>query len=231
MTARYCFVLSRPVGASLEAFSQALLGPTQKAIERFNASALTIDVALPPESGAALNAKRDGDGAILSGIVHATLAERADALAMMAVLDPTLKYVDGYAVSQDIPRDYERDWELGTPSPGVRQVTLLRPKPGLSQEDFMEHWHGKHGPLALEVHPIWRYDRNAVLDGLTEHTPPLSGIVALHFRELADATDPKRLYGGDDANITRIYEDVSSFLDMRTLRVMLMREHVFAAES
>jgi hypothetical protein len=230
MTQRYCFVLSRPVGASLEAFSQALLGPTAKALERFRPLALSIDVALPPDSGAALNAKREGDGAILSGLVSATLAERGDALAMMGVLDPTGKYVDGYAVSQDIPRDYERTWELGTPSPGVRQVTFLRPKPGLAQADFMEHWHGKHGPLALEIHPIWRYDRNAVLNGLTEHTPSLAGIVALHFRELADATDPKRLYGGDDANMGRIYEDVRSFLDMSTLRVMLMREHVLITE-
>lgn len=230
MTQRYQFVLSRPVGASLEAFSQALLGPTAKALERFRPLALTIDVALPPESGAALNAKREVDGAILSGVVSVTLSDGADALALMNVLDPTGKYVDGYAVSQDIPRDYERTWELGTPSPGVRQVTLLRPKPGLAQADFMEHWHGKHGPLALEIHPIWRYDRNAVLKGLTEHTPPLSGIVALHFRELLDVTDPKRMYGGDDANMRRIFEDVSSFLDMKTLRVMLMREHVIAAE-
>lgn len=229
MTQRYIFVLSRPVGASLEAFSQALLGPTQKALERFRPLALTIDVALPPDSGAALNAKREVDGAILSGLVSVTLSDSADALALMNVLDPTGKYVDGYAVSQDIPRDYERTWELGTPSPGVRQVTLLRPKPGLAQADFMEHWHGKHGPLALEIHPIWRYDRNAVLNGLTEHTPPLSGIVALHFRELLDVTDPSRMYGGDTANMGRIFEDVSSFLDMKTLRVMLMREHVITA--
>ena len=42
--------------------------------------------------------------------------------------------------------------------------------------------------------------------------------------------DDDRLDGGDDANMARIFEDVSSFLDMRTLRVMLMREHVFATE-
>ena len=75
MTQRYQFVLSRPVGASLEAFSQALLGPTAKALERFRPQALTIDVALPPDSGAALNAKREGDGAILSGLVSATLLD------------------------------------------------------------------------------------------------------------------------------------------------------------
>ena len=75
MTQRYCFVLSRPVGASLEAFSQALLGPTAKALERFRPLSLSIDVALPPDSGAALNAKREGDGAILSGLVSATLAD------------------------------------------------------------------------------------------------------------------------------------------------------------
>ena len=49
MTQRYCFVLSRPVGASLEAFSQALLGPTAKALERFRPLSLSIDVALPPD--------------------------------------------------------------------------------------------------------------------------------------------------------------------------------------
>jgi hypothetical protein len=230
MTQRYCFVLHRPAGASLEAFSQALLGPTQKALGRFNPSALSIDVAIETERGQTLTTTRDSDNAIFSGLVSATLTERADALAMMAVLDPTGEYVDGYAVSQDIPRDYELTWELGTPSPGVRQVTLLNPKRGLAQSDFMEHWHGKHGPLALEIHPIWRYDRNAIVSALNEKTTRRAGIVALHFRELEDATDPMRLFGGDSANIKRIQEDVSAFLDMGSLVVALMREHVFVTE-
>ena len=70
-------------------------------------------------------------------------------------------------VARKRQRDYERTWALGAPSPGVRQLTLLRPKPELGDDDFMAHWHGVHGPLAMRIHPIWRYDRNVVEAAVT----------------------------------------------------------------
>ena len=225
---RYVFALYRPHGAHLDAFRAGLLGATKDAILKLEPSALSIDVALPAEMGGfGLNAKRDSDDARLSAIVSATFGDPAKALELRGLLDPTATYVDGYAVTQDVPRDYERDWELGEVSPGVRQVTLLRPKPGLEYAEFLEHWHGTHGPLALEIHPIWRYDRNVIDKALNADAAPIAGFVALHFRELEDAIETDRLYGGDEANVKRIQEDVASFIDMKTIVVVLMEERVY----
>ena len=34
----------------------------------------------------------------------------------------------------------------------------------LTQATFMKRWHEGHTPLSLELHPLWNYNRNVVLE-------------------------------------------------------------------
>ncbi|HXX48826.1 MAG TPA: EthD domain-containing protein, partial [Myxococcota bacterium] len=102
----------------------------------------------------------------------------------------------------------------------------------LGREEFIARWHGSHTPLSLEVHPLWRYVRNAVARPLSAGAPPYAGIVEEHVRELADLTDPARFYGGAErmaANMRRILEDARSFLDLERVASVVTSEYILSS--
>lgn len=71
---------------------------------------------------------------------------------------------------------------LGTRSPGVKLVCPVRRRPDLSHDEFVEHWLGRHVPLALRHHPgLSRYVTN-VVNGRPDGSPAdWDGIAELHF--------------------------------------------------
>jgi len=70
---------------------------------------------------------------------------------------------------------------LGTRSPGVKIVGLVRRPAGMHHEAFVEHWLTRHVPLALVHHPgLHKYVTNVVDERLGD-APEWDGIAELHF--------------------------------------------------
>lgn len=136
--------------------------------------------------------------------------------------------VSGYRVVESVPRDYERDWPEGAPTPGVGLLTLFSRRPGQDQEAFLRAWHGGHTPLSLEIHPIWRYERNLVESVILEGSPPHDGIVEEHFRQREDLLSPPRFFGGAARmlpNMLRVALDIRRFIHLPGLESYLVSEH------
>jgi uncharacterized protein (TIGR02118 family) len=55
--------------------------------------------------------------------------------------------VEGYAQKQR-----PMNWGAGSPSPGRKNVFLVRRRPGCTAEAFRDHWLSRHVPLALRHH-------------------------------------------------------------------------------
>jgi hypothetical protein len=154
-------------------------------------------------------------------------AEVEDALA------PVAPRLAGYLVTESVPRDFDRrGWPDGARTPGVVLMTVFEKPARLTTEEFLARWHGSHTPLSLLIHPLWRYVRNVVARPLTKDAPALMGIVAEHFRSAEDLTDPMRFYGGQGsketmrANMQRVLEDVSTFLDLERTQSWVMSEYI-----
>jgi len=132
----------------------------------------------------------------------------------------------GYLVTESILRDYQkRDWAPGEPSPGIALVTTF-PKPDSIDDDtFYARWHGSHGPLSLELHPLTRYVRNAVARVLTPGAPAFRAIVSESVASAADAADVEVFYGGRE-NRKRIIADLLSFAEIESLSTVVMREYI-----
>lgn len=169
--------------------------------------------AFPGASPVVLVGARHGEGAEGDGRLLRWLGEAGDRLAV-------------YEVDEALPLDHERTWPDGEASPGAKQVTLFRRKPGMTDEAFLSYWHEQHTPLAMRIHPLWRYSRCVVRRAVSPGAPTYEGIVELHFRALEDITDPMRLFGGDVKNVRVIQKDVAQFIDMATISVTVTREHV-----
>jgi len=226
MTPKHMFLLYRPPEKAAEPIHERLLGGVADAVIGAGARKVTVNVAdtkLP-----SLRPNRD-DGASLTAMVSVWGIEDSALPQLCQTLDPTGSYAAGYRVSEATPLDYDHKGRHGSRSPGVVQVTCLRRRPGMNRAAFIEHWHRRHTPLALRVHPLWRYGRNVVDEAITRDAPAHEGLVELHFRHAEDLTDVERLYGGDRANAQVIAEDVRTFIDMQTIQVTPMSEYVFGS--
>lgn len=174
--------------------------------------------------------RRREDGSKVAATVTLRLLDgqdpRSSAAQLGAALRPACSFLAIYRQQVALPRAYERSWPDGQPSPGLKQISLIRRKPGMTLEAFLRHWHLTHTPLALEVHPLWSYVRGVVCEALTPDAPDYDGIVELHFRHVEDVTDMQRFYGGDSANMARIASDVQSFIDLSRIELVHATERV-----
>lgn len=155
--------------------------------------------------------------------------------AWRSIADATTLRWAAYRVQESTPLRYPRDWVDGQRSPGAVLLSLFRPRSGLSQQRFLDVWHGEHTPLALRIHPLWNYVRNVVDEPLSPQAPPFAGIVEEHFQQQGDILDPRRFFGGSDRpdalrgevvrNMARVALHTRTFLDLGSVQNYLLREY------
>lgn len=107
---------------------------------------------------------------------------------------------DGYLVTESVPQIEPVAAPVGVRSPGLTHLTWF-PKPArLTDEEFFHGWHDVHTPSSFALHPRRDgYVRDAVARALTPGAPAVRAIVSEHFPEVADYTDPARLFGSPEA--------------------------------
>jgi len=118
---------------------------------------------------------------------------------------------------QPLPADSEAyrveerpQWDHG--GERVARVAFVRRAPGLSREEFADHWTNVHSPLARKHHPVLiRYVQNIVVESLTPDAPEVDGIAELGFRSVHDVHE--RMYDSP-AGAEIIRRDVRRFLDV-----------------
>jgi len=219
------YLLRKRDADSIEGFRDELLNACGRFLER-GVRGLSVNVA---DLGAQAQPSPLwlGDGKTLS----ASLSLWLDSLDQRGPLEELLLAASGrvwgYLVTESVPIEYpDRDWADGGKSPGVTLVTAF-PKPSrLSDEEFYGHWHGSHTPLSLEIHPFWRYVRNAVARRITPEGPPYRGIVEERVRDIEDVIDIVRLFRGKAENFARGIEDVNRFIDQSDISCSLMSEYI-----
>ncbi|CAJ1582691.1 EthD domain-containing protein [[Mycobacterium] wendilense] len=108
--------------------------------------------------------------------------------------------VAGYLVTESVPLRAP-EVELGSRTPGLANVALLRRPPELDEPTWRTRWHRDHTPVAIETQATFGYTQNAVVRALTPDAPAVAAIVEELFP--ADAvTDLKAFFGAaDDADL------------------------------
>lgn len=95
-----------------------------------------------------------------------------------------------YATTEYVHRQPMPPAPLGCRSPRVKLICPIRRKPGLSHQEFVDHWLNEHRPLALEHHPgLVGYVANVVEEAVSEDAPALDGIGELYFDSPASLRD------------------------------------------
>jgi hypothetical protein len=131
-----------------------------------------------------------------------------------------------YLVAESVPQEYARiDWPDGERSPGVTLFAMLKRRPTVPAPEFYERWLA-HTQISLEIHPLTRYHRNAVLRKVSGSGDFWDGIVEERVACLDDL-DPARFYT-DEAAKQRTVDDLLVFVDLPAggMRVSLLDEYI-----
>jgi hypothetical protein len=133
-----------------------------------------------------------------------------------------------FKVEEALPVAYEKTWPNGEPTPGTCLLTLFHRKPGIGYDTFIHRWHNGHTPLSLKTHPLWNYNRNVVLQKISDHPAWYDGIVEEQTRTRAELMNPFKFFGNGTeiiGNMFAVYKDVNSFLDYKKIETYLANEY------
>ncbi|MGE0485448.1 MAG: EthD domain-containing protein [Gammaproteobacteria bacterium] len=111
------------------------------------------------------------------------------------------------------------------PAGGVKNIELVRRRPGMPVADFQRYWREVHGPLGAAIPTVERYVQNhARASSYREGSePPLDGLALTWF---ADTAAMRASAASPEYALTRADED--NFLDA-PLDFIITHEHVIVA--
>jgi hypothetical protein len=137
-------------------------------------------------------------------------------------------FAGAFKVEEAIPVSYEKTWKDGQATPGTCLLTLFHRKPGIDYDNFIHRWHNSHTPLSLKLHPLWNYNRNVVLQTVSENPSWYDGIVEEQTRTRAELLNPFKFFGNGLeilGNMLKVYTDTKSFLDYKRIETYLAMEY------
>jgi hypothetical protein len=219
----------RPDQSALE-FTRALLGevaPRLSPLARAPLSVLVADAHAEAVQKARITHMEDP----IAGMIGAWLDSVDERGALEAALEPHVARLAGYLVTESVPlRNTTHRAPPGERTPGITMLTCIEKPDRLAYEEWIETWHGRHSPLALEIQCTYLYVRNVVARALTTDAPRWRGLVEEGFPSEA-VTDPMRWYmaAGDPAklreNLGRMLASVRSFLDIERVESHPLSEY------
>lgn len=136
-------------------------------------------------------------------------------------------FIGGYQVEEALPVSYSKTWDDRVATPGECLLTLFHRKPALDPKTFIHRWHEGHTPLSLKLHPLWNYNRNVVLNKVTENSLWYDGIVEEQFRNASDLLNPFVFFGPPlkvPLHMMQVWRDTKSFIDMKRIETYLTTE-------
>ena len=137
-------------------------------------------------------------------------------------------FAGAFTVEEALPVSYEKTWADCEHTPGVCLLTLFHRKPGIGYDTFIHRWHNGHTPLSLRLHPLWNYNRNVVLQKISEHPEWFDGIVEEQTCTRSELLNPFKFFGNPleiVGNMIAVYTDIKSFLDYKRIETYLAMEY------
>jgi uncharacterized protein (TIGR02118 family) len=106
----------------------------------------------------------------------------------------------------------------------VKSCSLLRRKPGLTQEEFLRYWKEKHGPLAAKVVPgLRKYIQNHPVK-IPGYECDIDGIAEIWWDNIEGLQNFLAWRQTPEAKV--LMEDESKFIDKSRMERFLAVEYV-----
>jgi hypothetical protein len=156
------------------------------------------------------------------------LEDAADRMKAEEALSQQVRQIAGYLVLESRPMIHR--YTKGERSPGMKQITCIARRPDLSQEDFIEIWHGDHCQVAIETQSTFGYVRNEIFRSLAPDAPGQWTAFVEESFPIEALVDPKVFYDARSEadlqrNAERMQQSCARFLDFEALEVTYTSEY------
>lgn len=230
---RYIFILWRASDVSVQQFEKKLFDGITTQLRTYNSPNMRYWVTDNTIESMTLRSHPREDGAEVAAVISMELVGELAAKNIVKQLQRYVSFVAAYKVNNSLPLDYTKTWGDGDVSPGVVSMSFFQRKGDQNKQAFKNYWFCSHTPFALDIHPLWRYERNTVVESITANAPAFDGIVPLHMQSDAGLEDFSQFFGADGnnaiSNALRIQIDVTNFIDMEKIEATAMREYVMTS--
>ncbi len=147
-----------------------------------------------------------------------------------AIGEHTLRFA-GYLVTESEPIvNAKYPPVIGERTFGMAQVVFLQRPRRLSEQQWLEIWHGSHTQVAIETQSTFGYRQNVIARPLTYAAPPFDAVIEEHFPP--EAMDSQHaFYAAEDdatlaANSKAMLESCVRFIDFDKIDVIPTSEYV-----
>ena len=169
------------------------------------------------------------DSAVISAVFSINETDPDSLIEMKSLISAFGVQTAIYAAQQSVPLAYERNWKSGEQTPALISMSFFQKPKGMEKKAFKEYWFCSHTPFAVDIHPLWHYERNAIEQALTENAPSYDGIVPLYVENDKDIAF-SNFFSADGKNpffnALRIQSDVNHFINLDLIETVPMREFV-----
>jgi len=229
------YVLWRPDGDSVEAFTDRIRGDVARSLLDLGVRGLQVNVA---------------DGAVATAMVRLVeLDPQMEAVVNVwvetvmdrvrhpieTVLASAASKVAGYLVTESTPlRNTTRVAAPGERTDGFANLAFLRRPARLTEVAWLDAWQNGHSQLAIDTQSTFGYTQNVVVRALTDDAPAFDGIVEELFPPEA-LTDLHAFFDavGDDEkltkNMTAMGESTERFGASESIDVVPTSQYVMAS--
>jgi hypothetical protein len=226
------YVVWKDPAVSDEEFQRALVGPLAAHLRELGAARLkvcAVDDAVAAGAGLRIG-RMDPPKAGLVSFWLEQSQERAPH--ERAIADHAAKAA-GYLVVESRPIvNTTQLAPAGERTPGFSFVSCIRPRAGLSHDEFIRLWYEVQRDTAIETQSTFSYVRNEIVRPLTPDAPPWAAIVEEGF-PIGALDDPMVFYDARGsaerlaAHQKRMFEAVQTFLALDVIECHPMSEYVF----
>ena len=145
-----------------------------------------------------------------------------------AALRSLVKSIAGYLVVESRPVVHAMP--KGKRTQGMKQISCVTKRPGLSQDEFIRIWHNDHKQVAIETQSTFGYVRNEIFRSLTPSAPQQWTAIVEESFPIGALDDPHVFYDAKSeaeyqANFKRMMDSCGRFLDHEPIEVTFVSEY------
>jgi hypothetical protein len=210
-----------------DAFRDQLLQRLAPSLLELGVRGLRISV-VDSDVAAADGLRQENSRPVMDAMISVWLDSAVYRQPVEAAIASQVSRMAGYLVTESAPLVAAET--QGQRTPGMAQVVFLQRPRRLSEQQWLEIWHGSHTQVAIATQSTFGYRQNVIVRPMTYGAPPFDAIIEENFPAAAMSSQ-HAFYGVEtdaelQVNLQAMIDSVVRFIDFDKIDVVPTSEYV-----
>jgi hypothetical protein len=217
-------------GVEADAFRELLLEQLSPQLLELGVRGLRVSV-VDSDVAAAAGLRQENSRPVMDAMISVWLDSSVYRGEVEAAIESHVARMVGYLVTESAP--LVTDTAEGQRTEGMAQVVFLQRPRRLSEQQWLEIWHGSHTQVAIDTQSTFGYRQNVITRPMTYGAPPFDAIIEENFPVEA-MTSQHAFFGVKtdaelQANLQAMIDSCARFIDFDKIDVVPTSEYLIKA--